>query len=430
MAKLNLISLASFSNTNTVEAPVQHDLMAQALLESGKEVLARKGLGKQEEVKTAPALLAPVVVPSVEAFDFASFVKPELDAQLEASKGLLAQARKEREEKLAKKEAARLAAIEEERAKNAAKRDAGFAAQRAMAALAWEKAARKAAGVLEQAESLRGNVVSLANQVANVKGRVDALKQKAQTKGLTSAEAQQGSALMGELAKASSEANAAKAAFDAALAGAKGAQETAMSLFSFDARKGVDTFVDQLLEAQQLSEAERLLDLAVHFGQSAEFAGLSNLLGAVRACRNSGKEWVRKDLKGQTEEAVAPAAKAPVVVIPAGAKPSLTAAEIAANEAAAKKAADEKKAAELPKLQAAVEAAKVELAAAQLHAESCRKQLDALGGPAKILGSGKNARREILGGARAKASATWKAAQERSEKAVAELRRAEKKAAI
>lgn len=428
MAKLNLISLASFSNTNTVEASTaQRDLMAEALLESGKEVLARKGLGKQEEVKTAPALLAPVVVPSVEAFDFASFVRPELDAKLEASKDLLAQVRKDREAKLAAKEAARVAALAAEKAANAAKRDQGFAAQRAVAALAWEKAARKAAGVLAQAESLRGGVVTLATQVANVKGRVEALKQKAQSKGLTSAEAQQGAALMAELTKVSSEANA---AFDAALAGAKGAQETAMSLFSFDARKGVDTFVDMLLEAQQLSEAEKLLDLAVHFGQSAEFAGLSNLLGAVRACRNSGKEWVRKDLKGQTEEAVAPAAKAPVVVIPAGAKPSLTAAEIAANEAAAKKAADEKKAAELPKLQAAVEAAKVELAAAQLHAESCRKQLDALGGPAKILGSGKNARREILGGARAKASATWKAAQERSEKAVAELRRAEKKAAI
>lgn len=317
MAKLNLISLASFTSILAEEASTaEQDLMGAALVAQGKEALARKGLGKEvTPKKVAPALLAPVTVPVVDQFDFTAFVKPELDAQLEASKGLLAQARKEREEKLAKKEAARLAAIEEEKAKNAAKRDAGFAAQRAMAALAWEKAARKAAGALEQAESLRGNVVSLANQVANVKGRVDALKQKAQTKGLTSAEAQQGSALMGELAKASSEANAAKAAFDAALAGAKGAQETAMSLFSFDARKGVDTFVDQLLEAQQLSEAERLLDLAVHFGQSAEFAGLSNLLGAVRACRNSGKEWVRKDLKGQTQE-VAPVAATPVVVRP------------------------------------------------------------------------------------------------------------------
>jgi hypothetical protein len=424
MAKLNLISLANFTADRDEPVEGARDLMAEALVESGKEVLARKGAGKQEGAKkVAPALLSPVRLPTVEEFDFGAFVRPELDAALEASKGLMAQARKEREEKLVKKGAARLAAIEAEKAANAAKREMGFAAQRAVAANAWEAAAKKAAEVLAQAESLRGNALTLATQVANVKGRVEALKQKARSKGLTSAEAHQGAALMGEMAKCTAEAQAAKAVFDGALASALAAQEAAMMLFSFDARKGVDTFVDQLLEAQQLNEAEKLLDLAVHFGQSAEFAGMSNLLSAVRACRNSGKEWVRKDLKGQVVEA-APA-PAPVVVIPAGAKPSLTATEIAANEEAAKKAAEEKKAAELPKLQAAVEAAKEVVSKTAVQVESCRKQLDALGGPAKIVGSGKNARREVLGGARAKAQATWKAAQERAEKAVAELRRAE-----
>lgn len=321
----------------------QNTAFASELVAFEASELAKRGVGKEvaPEKKVAPALLAPVSVPSTEVFDFAAFVRPELDAKLEESKGLLAQARKEREEKLAAKEAKRLAEIEAEKAKNAAKRDAGFAAQRAVAANAWEKAARKAAVVLAQAESLRGGAVALATQVANVSGRVNALKAKAQSKGLTSAEAQQGAALMSELAKVSSEANAAKAAFDAALAGAKGAQETAMTLFSFDARKGVDTFVDMLLEAQQLSEAERLLDLAVHFGQSAEFAGLSNLLGAVRACRNSGKEWVRKDLKGQTQE-VAPVAATPVVVRPGTVEPSAEkAAKLQAErEAQQKKAAD------------------------------------------------------------------------------------------
>lgn len=288
---------------------------ADALVAHGKEVLARKGVGRVEEKKVAPVLLAPVGVPSVEEFDFGAFVRPELDAQLAASKGLLAQAAADRKAKADRKEAARLAGIEAEKAAMAAKRDAGFAAQRAVAAGAWEKIAVKAAVVLAQAESLRSNVVNLATQVANVKSRVEALKAKAQTKGLTSIEAQAGAALMAELTKVSAEAQAAKVAFDAALAGAKGAQETAMGLFSFDARKGVDCFVDQLLEAQQLGEAERLLDLATHFGQSAEFAGLSNLLGAVRACRNSGKEWVRKDLKGQTPE-VAPVAATVAVVRP------------------------------------------------------------------------------------------------------------------
>lgn len=294
----------------------KEDLMGQALVESGKEVLARKGLGKQAgpEKKVAPALLSPVGLPTVEEFDFGAFVRPELDAALEASKGLMAQARKEREEKLAKKEEARVAALAAEKAANAAKREMGFAAQRAVAANAWEAAAKKAAEVLAQAESLRGNAVTLATQVANIKSRVEALKQKAQSKGLTSAEAHQGAALMGEMAKVAAEAQAAKAVFDGALASAKAAQEAAMALFSFDARKGVDCFVDQLLEAQQLNEAEKLLDLAVHFGQSAEFAGLSNLLGAVRACRNSGKEWVRKDLKGQIREEVVVAA--PVVARP------------------------------------------------------------------------------------------------------------------
>ena len=407
---------------------------ADQLVAFEAEKLSKKGLGNGKEVtpeKKAPALLAPVSVPVVDTFDFSAFVRPELDEQLEASKGLLAQARKEREAGFAKKEAARLAEIEAEKKASAAKREAGFAVQRAVAACTWEKAARKAGRLVVQAESLRSGAVALANQVSNVNGRVNALKAKAQTKGLTSAEAQQGAALMTELAKVSAEANTAKVAFDNALAGAKGAQETAMTLFSFDARKGVDCFADQLLEAQQLGGAERLLDLAVHFGQSAEFAGLSNLLGAVRACRNSGKEWVRKDLKGQVVEAVEGAVvAAKVVVVPVkGAKPSLTTEEIADLEAVAQEAAEEKKAAELPKLLAAVEAAKAAVAAAELHAENCRKQLDALGGPAKVIGSGKNARREIIAGARVKASATWKSSQERAEAAVADLRRAEKKLA-
>lgn len=337
----NSIAAIRANAASVTEADQGHDVMRQALLENGKEVLARKGLGKQEVKKVAPALLAPVALPVVDQFDFTAFVKPELDAQLEASKALLAQAAADRKAKAEKKEAARLAEIEAEKAANAAKREAGFAAQRAVAACRWEVAAKKAATMLVQAESLRGGAVTLATQVANVNGRVNALKAKAQAKGLTTAEAQQGATLMAELTKVSSEANAAKAAFDAALAGAKGAQETAMTLFSFDARKGVDTFVDMLLEAQQLSEAERLLDLAVHFGQSAEFAGLSNLLGAVRACRNSGKEWIRKDLKGQTQE-VAPVAATPVVVRPGTVEPSAEkAAKLQAErEAQQKKAAD------------------------------------------------------------------------------------------
>lgn len=92
----------------------------------------------------------------------------------------------------------------------------------------------------------------------------------------------------------------------------------------------------------------------------------------------------------------------------------------------AKIEAQERKEAELPRLQKAVVEAKAQAELLEKRAADARKALDALGGPAVLIGTGKNARREILGSTRAKAQATWKAAQERAEAAHAALRRAEK----